>query len=156
MYHYVLVIMWNILCLNFSQNFPSVGLGLLVTRICFSLSVSMIWIPEHQSEFYLWIEVPIVIQLPYASLKQLVYVPVVANLYMEVFEKIAIEFFHLKLKRWKRFIDDTNSNWPHSKHCLDEFLENLNNRPDHIKFTMEVEEEKKIPLKHGVWGGRGI
>ena len=36
--------------------------------------------------------------------------PVVANLYMEAFEKSAIESFPLKPKWWKRFVDDTNIN----------------------------------------------
>ena len=71
--------------------------------------------------------------------------PVVANLYMEAFEKDAIESFPLKPKWWKRFVDDTNINWPHGKESLKEFLRHLNNRSDHIKFTMEVEEDKQIP-----------
>ena len=41
--------------------------------------------------------------------------PVVTNLYMEAFEKSAIESFPLKPKWWKRFVGDTNINWPRSK-----------------------------------------
>ena len=36
--------------------------------------------------------------------------PVVANLYMEAFERSAIGSFPLKPKWWKRFVDDTNIN----------------------------------------------
>ena len=72
--------------------------------------------------------------------------PVVANLYMEAFEKSAIESFPLKPKWWKRLVDDTNINWPHGKESLDAFLEHLNSRSEHIKFTMEVEEDNQIPF----------
>ena len=72
--------------------------------------------------------------------------PVVANLYMEAFEKYAIEYFPLKPKWWKRFVDDTNINWPHGKESLDVFLEHLNSCSEHIKFTMEVEEDNQIPF----------
>ena len=71
---------------------------------------------------------------------------VVANLYMEAFEKYTIESFPLKPKWWKRFVDDTNINWPHGKESLKEFLGYLNSRSDHIKFTMEVEEDNQIPF----------
>ena len=71
---------------------------------------------------------------------------VVSNLYMEAFEKYAIESFPLKQKWRKRFVDDTNINCPHGKESLKEFLGHLNNRLDHIKFTMEVEEDNQIPF----------
>ena len=72
--------------------------------------------------------------------------PIVANLYMEAFEKSAIDAFPLKPKWWKRFVDDTNINWPHGRESLIEFLGHLNSRSDHIKFTMEVEEDNHIPF----------
>ena len=43
-------------------------------------------------------------------------------------------------------MDDMNINWPHGKESLKEFLGHLNSRSDHIKFTMEIEEENKIPF----------
>ena len=39
--------------------------------------------------------------------------PIVANLYMERFERQAIESFPLKPKRWKHYVDDTDVVWPH-------------------------------------------
>ena len=41
--------------------------------------------------------------------------PIVANLYMEKFEKNALETYPLKPSRWKRYVDDTNVKWPHAK-----------------------------------------
>ena len=52
--------------------------------------------------------------------------PIVANLYMERFERQAIESFPLKPKRWKRYIDDTDVVWPHGTDNLEKFLEHLN------------------------------
>jgi hypothetical protein len=34
--------------------------------------------------------------------------PIVANLYMEKFEKNSLETYPLKPSRWKRYVDDTN------------------------------------------------
>jgi hypothetical protein len=34
--------------------------------------------------------------------------PIVANLFMEKFEKRALESYPLKPSRWKRYVDDTN------------------------------------------------
>ena len=41
--------------------------------------------------------------------------PIVANLFMENFEKRALDSFPLKPLRWKRFVDDTNVLCPHGK-----------------------------------------
>ena len=71
---------------------------------------------------------------------------VIANLFMEAFEKSAIESFPLKPEWWKRFVDDTNINLPHGNESLKEFLGHLNSRSEHIKFTMEVEEDNQIPF----------
>ena len=37
--------------------------------------------------------------------------PIVANIYMDFFEKEALQSFPLQPKWWIRFIDDTNINW---------------------------------------------
>jgi hypothetical protein len=72
--------------------------------------------------------------------------PIVANLFMENFEKKSLDSFPLKPLRWKRFIDDTNVLWPHGKDELDKFFQHLNDISKDIKFTMELEENGSIPF----------
>jgi hypothetical protein len=72
--------------------------------------------------------------------------PIVANLFMENFEKRALDSFPLKPLRWKRFVDDTNVLWPHGKEELHNFFQHLNNISEEIKFTMELEENDSIPF----------
>jgi hypothetical protein len=72
--------------------------------------------------------------------------PIVANLFMENFEKRALDSFPLKPLRWKRYVDDTNVLWPHGKEELQNFLQHLNNISEEIKFTMELEENDNIPF----------
>jgi hypothetical protein len=72
--------------------------------------------------------------------------PIVANLFMENFEKKALDSYPLKPLRWKRFVDDTNVLWPHGKEELDKFFQHLNNISKDIKFTMELEENGSIPF----------
>jgi len=72
--------------------------------------------------------------------------PIVVNLFMENFEKRALDSYPLKPTRWKRFIDDTNVLWLHGKEKLDKFFQHLNNISNDIKFTMELEENNSIPF----------
>ena len=72
--------------------------------------------------------------------------PIVANLYMEYFEKKALESYPLKLAWWKRFVEDTNIKWTHGKTELDKFFIHLNSISPEIKFTMEMEENMIIPF----------
>lgn len=71
---------------------------------------------------------------------------VVANIYMEHFEERAINTSPIKPKHWKRYVDDTSFIWTHGKETLRDFLEHLNNQTESIKFTMEIEEDKKLPF----------
>ena len=71
---------------------------------------------------------------------------IVVNLYMEYFEGKVLNSYPIKPKMWKRFVDDTNIIWPHGRENLDTFLVHLNNQFDHIKFTMEVEENNFLPF----------
>ena len=43
-------------------------------------------------------------------------------------------------------MDDTNIIWPHGRESLDKSLTHLNNRSDHIKFTMEIQENNSLPF----------
>ena len=70
--------------------------------------------------------------------------PVVANLYMEAFEKQALEASLRRPTFWVRCVDDVFSIWPHDTQTLDEFLGHLNSHKQAIQFTMEKEEDGKI------------
>ena len=72
--------------------------------------------------------------------------PIVANLFMENFENKVIESYPLKLKLWKRYVDDTNVLWPYGEQELNKFFEHLNSQSVDIKFTMEVEKNGSIPF----------
>lgn len=65
---------------------------------------------------------------------------------METFEEEAIQSSDKKPKCWFRYVDDTFVIWPHGKTALGEFLNHLNNQHDRIKFTMEIEENGKLPF----------
>jgi hypothetical protein len=41
--------------------------------------------------------------------------PIVVNIYMDNFEIISINTPPLKTKVWKRYVDDTNTIWPHGR-----------------------------------------
>jgi hypothetical protein len=72
--------------------------------------------------------------------------PIVIDIFMENFEKKALDSFPLKPLRWKRFVDDTNVLWPHGKDELEKFFQHLNDISKDIKFTMELEENGNIPF----------
>lgn len=65
--------------------------------------------------------------------------PIVDNLFMENFEKKALDTYPLKPKFWIRFVDNTSVDWPHGE----EELKNILN-PHDVKFTMETEENNCI------------
>ena len=69
--------------------------------------------------------------------------PIVAKIYIDFFEKEALQSFPLQSKWWIRYVDDTNINWSHGRENLIKFLNHLNSRSDHIKFTMEVDLRKR-------------
>jgi hypothetical protein len=48
--------------------------------------------------------------------------PVVSNIFMEHFEKLALETGDLKPAVWLRYVDDTFVVWPHGPSSLQEFL----------------------------------
>jgi hypothetical protein len=66
--------------------------------------------------------------------------PVIANFFMEDFEKNAIEqATHIPVC-WFRYVDNTLVIWPHGQEKLEDFLNHLNGLHNKIKFTMEKEE----------------
>jgi len=72
--------------------------------------------------------------------------PVIANLFMKDFKKKAIEqATHKPVCRF-RYVDDTFVIWTHGQEKLTEFLNHLNRLHNKIQFTMEKEEEDRLPL----------
>jgi hypothetical protein len=70
--------------------------------------------------------------------------PIISNLYMESFEKKAIDSYPPKPLRWKRYINDTNVLLPHGKEELNKFFQHINNMSKDIKFIMELEYNGNI------------
>ena len=69
---------------------------------------------------------------------------VVANLYMEFFEGLALSTAPARPRFWKRYVDDTFSIV--KKGDVDELLGHLNSIRPSIKFTMELEKDGSIPF----------
>jgi retron-type reverse transcriptase len=72
--------------------------------------------------------------------------PVIANFYMEEFEKTAIEQTTHKPVCWYRYVDDTFVIWPHSQDRLQDFLNHLNGLQKKIQFIMEIEKDGHLPF----------
>ena len=69
---------------------------------------------------------------------------VVDNLYMEFFEELAPDTALTTPRVWKRYVDDTFC--IHGKGSIKELLHHLNGVRPTIKFTLEQEEDGKIPF----------
>jgi uncharacterized protein (UPF0335 family) len=72
--------------------------------------------------------------------------PVIANIYMEWFESQAIDKALIKPKLWLRYLDDTFIISNGNDNDLQAFLDHMNNLAPTIKFTMEKEENNKLPF----------
>ena len=59
------------------------------------------------------------------------------------FEETALSNYHIKLKIWKRSVDDVFLIWSHGKYELDLFLQYINGLHLSINFTMETEDEQR-------------
>ena len=71
--------------------------------------------------------------------------PVLSNLYMEFFEKKLLANILPSNVVWFRYVDDVLCLWPVSED-LDSFLPQLNSLAPSIKFTVEVEDDCKLPF----------
>ena len=69
---------------------------------------------------------------------------VVANLYMEFFEELALRSAPTKPRLWKRYVDDTCCIV--KKGTMEGLLSHLNSVRPSIKFTVEVEKEGSLPF----------
>ena len=70
--------------------------------------------------------------------------PLVANLFMEYLEKIAIDTSLNPVRLWKRYIDDIFCIL--HKSTVDSFLDHLNSLSTSIKFTLEKENNNVLPF----------
>lgn len=69
---------------------------------------------------------------------------VVATLYMEHFEKLALESAPVQPKLWKRYVDDTCCRVKAT--AVDDLLHHLNSVRPSIRFTVEVERGGTLPF----------
>lgn len=70
--------------------------------------------------------------------------PVLANIFMEDFEKEVLKTTTLKPRLWLRYVDDTFVLWPHRLEDIEVFHQHLNKRNKSIKFTIEHERDNKL------------
>lgn len=80
---------------------------------------------------------------------------IIANIYMEHFELVALDSAPLRPKLWLRYVDDTFVIWPHNQTNLAHFLEHLNSIREFIQFTMEQESEGQIAFLDVLVKGSG-
>ena len=69
---------------------------------------------------------------------------VVANLYMEFFEEVALRSAPVKPRLWKRYVDDTCCIV--KKGTAEVLLEHLNRIRPSIQFTLELEKDRTLPF----------
>jgi hypothetical protein len=60
---------------------------------------------------------------------------VVGNIYMEYFQRLALDTTEHKPAKWLRYVDDTFVIWPHGVDKLHEFLHHFNNLRPSTQFT---------------------
>ena len=72
--------------------------------------------------------------------------PVIANIFMEHFEKEALRKAPNKPEVWFRYVDDTFVIWRHGRSELRKFLIHLNKQHPNIRFTIDIEENGKLPF----------
>ena len=70
--------------------------------------------------------------------------PVIANIYMEHFESLAIPSSPTLIKWWFRYVDDVHS--ATRKDQVNKLQEHLNSTDPHIKFTIELPGTDELPF----------
>ena len=71
--------------------------------------------------------------------------PVLANIYMEYFEEMALGSTSLKPYMWLRYVDDTFILWPHQED-VQILRDHVNSIRPSIQFTMEKEQDNRLPF----------
>ena len=69
--------------------------------------------------------------------------PVLANLYMEYFEEMALGSTSLKPFMWLRYVDDSFILWPHQED-VQILLDHVNSIRPSIQFSMEKKQDNKL------------
>ena len=70
---------------------------------------------------------------------------VLTNIYMEYFEETALGSTPLKSSMWLRYVDETFILWPHQED-VQILLDHVNSIRPSIQFTMEKEQDNKLPF----------
>ena len=70
---------------------------------------------------------------------------VLANIYMEYFEEMALGSISLKPSMWLRYVDDTFFLWFHQED-VQTLLDHVNSIQPSIQFTIEKEQDNKLPF----------
>ena len=70
--------------------------------------------------------------------------PVLANLFMEEFERKALNTAPHRPKFWGRYVDDTGV--VNQREYEQELFEHINSQHDSIQFTMEREKDNRLPM----------
>ena len=69
--------------------------------------------------------------------------PIMANIYMEFFEELALNSAPLKPPLWLRYVDDIFILWPHQDD-INILFHHVNSVRPSIQFTMENKNEKSV------------
>ena len=72
--------------------------------------------------------------------------PLLANIYVEYVETLAIDTYFLNPKFWGRYMDDVLAICNNGQSQIEGFLEHLNNLEEELVFTIENETENKLPF----------
>ena len=70
--------------------------------------------------------------------------PVLANIYMEYVKEMSLGSTSLKPFVWLRYVDGTFILWPHQED-IQILLDHMNSIRPSIQFTMEKEQNNKLP-----------
>ena len=70
--------------------------------------------------------------------------PIVANLYIESFERKALTTAPARPRLWIQYVDDTFVLWSHSDELLEELHDHLNQQHPSIQFTREMEADNQL------------
>ena len=72
--------------------------------------------------------------------------PISPVIFMERFETKALRKIPKKLEVWFHYVDDTFVIWRHGKVVLCKFFIFLNNQHPNIHFTIDIQENGKLPF----------